>query len=36
MPFQPVDSRRLYEQVADQIGALIRAGEFAPGQRLLA
>jgi DNA-binding FadR family transcriptional regulator len=34
MPFQPVDSRRLYEQVADQIGALIRAGEFAPGQRL--
>lgn len=34
MPFQPVDSRRLYEQVADQIDALIRAGEFAPGQRL--
>jgi GntR family transcriptional repressor for pyruvate dehydrogenase complex len=34
MPFQPVDSRRLYEQVADQIGALIRAGEFAPGCRL--
>jgi DNA-binding FadR family transcriptional regulator len=34
MPFQPVDSRRLYEQVADQIGALVRAGEFAPGQRL--
>jgi DNA-binding FadR family transcriptional regulator len=34
MPFQPVDSRRLYEQVADQIGALIRAGEFAPGRRL--
>jgi GntR family transcriptional repressor for pyruvate dehydrogenase complex len=34
MPFQPIDSRRLYEQVADQIGALIRAGEFAPGQRL--
>jgi DNA-binding FadR family transcriptional regulator len=34
MPFQPVDSRRLYEQVADQIGTLVRAGEFAPGQRL--
>ncbi len=34
MPFQPVDSRRLYEQVADQIGALIRTGEFGPGQRL--
>jgi DNA-binding FadR family transcriptional regulator len=34
MPFQPVDNRRLYEQVADQIAALVRAGEFAPGQRL--
>jgi GntR family transcriptional repressor for pyruvate dehydrogenase complex len=34
MPFQPVDSRRLYEQVADQIDALVRAGEFAPGCRL--
>ena len=34
MPIQPIDSRRLYEQVADQIGALIRSGEFRPGQRL--
>lgn len=34
MPIQPIDSRRLYEQVADQIGDLIRSGEFAPGQRL--
>lgn len=34
MPFQPVDNRRLYEQVADQIGGLIRKGEFRPGQRL--
>ncbi|THD44031.1 MAG: FadR family transcriptional regulator [Bradyrhizobium sp.] len=34
MPFQPIDSRRLYEQVADQIGDLIRAGEFAAGGRL--
>ena len=34
MPFQPVDNRRLYEQVADQIGGLIRKGEFLPGQRL--
>jgi len=34
MPFQPVDSRRLYEQVADQIGGLIRNGEFLPGHRL--
>lgn len=34
MPIQPVDSRRLYEQVADQIGDLIRGGEFLPGRRL--
>ena len=34
MPFQPVDSRRLYEQVADQIGGLVRRGEFVAGQRL--
>ena len=34
MPFEPIDNRRLYEQVADQIGGLIRRGEFLPGQRL--
>jgi GntR family transcriptional repressor for pyruvate dehydrogenase complex len=34
MPFQPIDNRRLYEQVADQIGGLIRGGEFLPGERL--
>src|SRR5208282_4359737 len=34
MPFQPVDNRRLYEQVADQIGGLIGKSEFLPGQRL--
>lgn len=34
MPFQPVDNRRLYEQVAAQIGDFIGRGEFAPGQRL--
>lgn len=34
MPFQPVDNRRLYEQVAAQIGDLIGRGEFTPGQRL--
>jgi DNA-binding FadR family transcriptional regulator len=34
MPFQPVDNRRLYEQVADQIGGLVRGGEFKAGQRL--
>ncbi|MDR3435351.1 FadR/GntR family transcriptional regulator [Telmatospirillum sp.] len=35
MPFQPVDSQRLYQQVADQIGELIRAQEFPIGHRLL-
>jgi len=34
MPFQPVESRRLYEQVAEQISSLIHSGEFAPGARL--
>ncbi len=34
MPIQPIDSQRLYERVADQIGALIRSGEFRPGLRL--
>jgi len=34
MPIQPIESRRLYEQVADQIGDLIRGGEFRPGARL--
>ena len=34
MPFQPIDSKRLYEQVADQIGDLIRSGEFEAGRRL--
>jgi len=34
MPFQPIDAKRLYEQVADQIGDMIRSGEFQPGQRL--
>jgi len=34
MPFQPIDSKRLYEQVADQIADMIRRGEFQAGQRL--
>ncbi|ALN74285.1 FadR/GntR family transcriptional regulator [Aureimonas sp. AU20] len=29
-----LDGRRLYQQVADQIRALIRAGQFPPGSRL--
>jgi len=34
MPIQPVVSRRLYVQIADQIRALIGNGEVAPGARL--
>ena len=34
VPFQPVQNQRLYEKVADQIGLLIAAGEFASGDRL--
>lgn len=34
MPIQAVEPRRLYRQIADQIGALISSGEFAPGKRL--
>lgn len=35
MPFQPVDTQRLYQQVADQISELIRQREFPVGHRLL-
>ena len=34
MPIQPVESRRLYLQIADQVRSLIAAGEFASGSRL--
>lgn len=34
MPFQAIETQRLYQQVADQIADLIRRGEFAAGQRL--
>jgi DNA-binding FadR family transcriptional regulator len=34
MPIHVVEPRRLYRQIADQIGALIASGEFAPGKRL--
>ena len=34
MPFQLVQNQRLYEKVAEQIGFLIAAGEFASGDRL--
>jgi len=34
MPIHAVEPRRLYRQIADQIGNLIASGEFAPGKRL--
>ena len=34
MPFQPIEPRRLYRQIADQLRLLIQAGEFPVGARL--
>ncbi len=34
MPLQPLAPRRLYRQIADQLRALIHAGEFVVGSRL--
>lgn len=34
MPFQSIEPRRLYRQIADQIRGLIRSGEFTAGHRL--
>ena len=34
MPFQSIEPRRLYRQIADQIRGLIRSGEFGAGARL--
>ena len=34
MPLKLVQSQRLFEQVARQLGALIRSGEFTVGSRL--
>lgn len=34
MPLQPIQSARLYRQVADQIARLIESGEFGVGDRL--
>jgi GntR family transcriptional repressor for pyruvate dehydrogenase complex len=34
MPIQTIEPRRLYRQIADQLRALIAAGEFVPGSRL--
>jgi DNA-binding FadR family transcriptional regulator len=34
MPFQPIEPRRLYRQIADQLRQLIQNGEFAVGSKL--
>ena len=34
MPLQSIETRRLYQQIAQQLQQLILAGEFAPGSRL--
>ena len=34
MPIQPIEPRRLYRKIADQLRRLIDAGEFAVGERL--
>jgi DNA-binding FadR family transcriptional regulator len=34
LPLQPIETRRLYRQIADQVASLIARGEFAPGSRL--
>ena len=34
MPFQSIEPRRLYRQIAEQIRGLIRSGEYAPSARL--
>jgi len=34
MPFQSIEPRRLYRQIADQIRGLIKSGEFPAGARL--
>ena len=34
MPVQPIDNKRIYRQIADQLRALIEQGEYPPGSRL--
>jgi DNA-binding GntR family transcriptional regulator len=34
MPIQPIETKRLYQQVADQIAELINKGEWKPLERL--
>ena len=34
MPFQAIESQRMYQQIANQIASLIQDGQFKPGERL--
>src|SRR5258706_2263355 len=34
MPIQIIQSRRLYQQIADQLRAMIERGEYGPGDNL--
>ncbi|KAF1052997.1 MAG: putative HTH-type transcriptional regulator [Burkholderia gladioli] len=34
MPIQPIQNRRLYQQIADQLRAMIESGSFPPGSYL--
>jgi DNA-binding FadR family transcriptional regulator len=34
LPLQPIETRRLYRHIADQVAGLIARGEFPPGSRL--
>ncbi|WP_246797805.1 FadR/GntR family transcriptional regulator [Burkholderia perseverans] len=34
MPIEPIRNRRLYQEIADKLGALIEAGDFPPGSYL--
>ena len=34
MPFQAIESQRMYQQIANQIASLIQQGQFKPGERL--
>jgi DNA-binding FadR family transcriptional regulator len=35
LPLQAIETRRLYQRIADQVATLIVSGEFAPGTRLM-
>ncbi|MBA5735355.1 GntR family transcriptional regulator, partial [Escherichia coli] len=34
MSIQPIQNRRLYQQIADKLSAMIESGDFPPGSYL--